>query len=141
MRVAFMPLYPTWGGNSVIITEFPVILSRSSRVPAPPEAMTVSPNHCQIDAVDGVLVVRDLGSRHGTFVNESRVREACVWPGSKLTVGLTSFFVCYNLPQHEADPHKCGESPATGTGNFFTSRAKTVDTNDVVAFNRSHDEP
>ncbi len=95
MKVAFMPVESHGGTESVVITDFPVILARSSRRNLAPEALTVSPCHCEIDAVDGVLVVRDLGSRHGTFVNESRVREACLWPGSKLTVGLNSYFVDY----------------------------------------------
>ena len=53
-----------------------------------------------------VLVVRDLGSKYGTYVDESRVREACLWPGSKLTVGLNSFFVCYSLPERGAGAAK-----------------------------------
>jgi hypothetical protein len=109
MKVAFMPLGPSHAGDSVVVTEFPVILSRSSRGNLAPEALTVSPCHCEIDAVNGVLFVRDLGSRHGTFVNETRVWEACLWPGSKLTVGLNSFFVSYNLPSREAAPDARGD--------------------------------
>jgi pSer/pThr/pTyr-binding forkhead associated (FHA) protein len=110
MKVAFMPLESHCGRHSVVITEFPVILARSSRTNLAPEALTVSPCHCEIDAVEGVLVVRDLGSRHGTFVNESRVREACLWPGSKLTIGLNSYFVSYSLPPRGARPDARGDA-------------------------------
>ncbi len=110
MKVAFMPLESQCGRQSVVITEFPVILARSSRGNLAPEALTVSPCHCEIDAVDGVLVVRDLGSRHGTVVNESRVREACWWPGSKLTIGLNSYFVKYSLPLRGDRPDARGDA-------------------------------
>ena len=98
MKVAFMPLGRPQGGEAILVRRFPVILARPAHRPLTPEACTVSPYHCRIDLQDGVLVVRDLGSKHGTYVNESRVQEACLWPGSKLTVGLNSYFVCYSLP-------------------------------------------
>jgi pSer/pThr/pTyr-binding forkhead associated (FHA) protein len=136
MRVAFMPLEPSYAGSSVVITEFPVILSRSSRNDLGPEAFTVSPCHCEIDAVDGVLFVRDLGSRHGTFVNESRVMEACLWPGSKLTVGLNSYFVCYNLPERGPVPDARGDQPSSNSGNPDENPQTGIDMGNVVAFNR-----
>lgn len=102
MRVAFMPLGQPQGREAILIHRFPVILARPARKSLTAEAWTVSPYHCRIDLEDGVLVVRDLGSKYGTYVNESRVREACLWPGSKLTVGLNSFFVCYSLPERGA---------------------------------------
>jgi hypothetical protein len=135
MRVAFMPLQPSYGGTSVVITDFPVILSRSSRTGLGPEAFTVSPCHCEIDAVDGVLFVRDLGSRHGTFVNESRVVEACLWPGSKLTVGLNSFFVCYNLPERGPTPDARGEPCSSSPDHSNEIPDTGIDIGNVVAFN------
>jgi len=125
MRVAFMPLDPRCGKDSIIITQFPVILTRSSRSRLTPEASTVSPHHCEIDAVQGVLVVRDLGSRHGTFVNETRVTEACLWPGSKLTVGINSFFVCYSLQEHA---HVFGAGPAPGQPDSSNESQPGLDT-------------
>jgi hypothetical protein len=110
MKVAFMPLGQVQGREAILIHRFPVILARPARRPLTPEACTVSPYHCRIDVEDGVLVVRDLGSKHGTYVNESRVREACLWPGSKLTVGLNSYFVCYSLPDRGNLPDSQGTS-------------------------------
>jgi len=109
MKVAFMPLGHPQGREAIVVQEFPVILARPARRPLTPEASTVSPYHCRIDVEDGVLVVRDLGSKHGTYVNESRVREACLWPGSKLTVGLNSYFVCYHLRERAVGPGVEGE--------------------------------
>jgi pSer/pThr/pTyr-binding forkhead associated (FHA) protein len=136
MKVAFMPLESQGGKQSVVITEFPVILARSSRTNLAPEAFTVSPCHCEIDAVDGVLVVRDLGSRHGTFVNESRVMEACLLPGSKLTVGLNSFFVNYSLPRRGAWPDPRGDARNSSPAPPKDNPAPGVDIGNVVALNR-----
>jgi len=110
MQVAFMPLEQGQERQAILIRHFPVILARPARRPLTPEACTVSPYHCRIDEEDGVLVVRDLGSKYGTFVNESRVREACLWPGSKLTVGLNSYFVSYSLREQRGVPGTNGEN-------------------------------
>jgi pSer/pThr/pTyr-binding forkhead associated (FHA) protein len=135
MRVAFMPLGTEDNKESVVITEFPVILTRSQRQDLGPEAFTVSPCHCEIDAVEGVLFVRDLGSRHGTFVNESRVLEACLWPGAKLTVGLNSFFVCYSLPQRGSPPCVRGGDRRSRPEKRDDNPRPGVDIGNVVAFN------
>jgi pSer/pThr/pTyr-binding forkhead associated (FHA) protein len=45
--------------------------------------------HCRIEDHQGVLVVRDLGSKHGTWVNDHRVQEAEIHPGDRVGIGLT----------------------------------------------------
>ncbi|HEX6242284.1 MAG TPA: FHA domain-containing protein, partial [Polyangiales bacterium] len=45
--------------------------------------------HCEIIARDGQHWVRDLGSTNGTFVDDRRVLEAPVGPGSRLRIGST----------------------------------------------------
>src|SRR5882672_7223245 len=49
---------------------------------------SVSPHHLWMRARDGVLV-RDLGSRSGTFLGGMRIREAIVPVGARLRVGET----------------------------------------------------
>src|SRR5262249_17020235 len=45
--------------------------------------------HCEITPVDGLLMVRDLGSRNRTLVDGVPVREAYLRPGAVLTLGRT----------------------------------------------------
>ena len=59
----------------------------------------VSRQHCEIERVDGGVVVRDTDSKNGTFVNGLRVSEAALKPGDKLTVGAISFIVRYAARQ------------------------------------------
>jgi len=51
--------------------------------------------HCEIYQVDGDLWVRDIGSKHGVFVNGFHVPDSPLMPGDRLTVGTTSFCVDY----------------------------------------------
>lgn len=59
------------------------------RVPVP----SVSRRHCEVAVEDDEVVVRDLGSSNGTFVNGQRVKQAEVVPGDLLTVGPVVFVV------------------------------------------------
>lgn len=51
--------------------------------------VTVSKRHCTVEAVHNrYLLVRDLGSLNGTFVNGKRIQgEAQVLPGSEIQIG------------------------------------------------------
>jgi two-component system response regulator GlrR len=51
---------------------------------------TLSRFHCEIELVGGRAVVRDLGSRNGTFVDGVSVMEAHLRPGAILTLGKSS---------------------------------------------------
>jgi pSer/pThr/pTyr-binding forkhead associated (FHA) protein len=58
------------------------------------EHCSISREHCRIARVNGELVVEDLDSVHGTFVDGSRIRGATVVrPGQQLAFGLLSFLV------------------------------------------------
>ena len=49
----------------------------------------VSRLHCRLELTDGEVIVRDLESRHGTFVNGEAITEAAVQPGDTLMVGMS----------------------------------------------------
>jgi pSer/pThr/pTyr-binding forkhead associated (FHA) protein len=51
--------------------------------------------HCEVSDLNGTLVVRDLGSKYGTYVNGQKVTQAPLLPGDRLTVGMSSFEVQY----------------------------------------------
>ena len=50
---------------------------------------SVSRRHALVETTPGGLIVRDLGSTNGTFVDEVRVKEAFLQPGCVVRVGLT----------------------------------------------------
>src|SRR4051794_14409144 len=47
----------------------------------------VSRQHLEIEVTDDTIVVRDLGSRNGTYYLGARIETAAVAPGAVLTVG------------------------------------------------------
>jgi predicted component of type VI protein secretion system len=72
----------------------------------------VSRQHCELFETEGRLMVRDLGSLNGTFVNNERINEAPLAPGELLTVGTVTFRAVYD---------ENGAAPA------FDPSAKTVE--------------
>src|SRR4051794_34233106 len=66
----------------------------------------VSRNHCELYETDGRLMVRDLGSLNGTYVNNERVTEAPLDPGDSLTVGTVTFRAEYDAPRQPEDEPK-----------------------------------
>jgi len=75
--------------------ELPVTVGRDPDVELRLPDPYVSHYHCKIDQVDGTVLVRDLGSRNGTFINGVRVTESHLMPGDRLTVGRTNFHARY----------------------------------------------
>lgn len=51
--------------------------------------------HCEIEQVGDTVWVRDLDSKHGVFVNGSRVSSEKLMPGDSLTIGITSYRINY----------------------------------------------
>jgi len=80
------------------------------RVPIP----SVSREHFQIERTDDALVIRDLGSSNGTFVNNRRVQEVELSPGDVISVGQVHFTVVIDGEPDEIEPIKTVLSPAAG---------------------------
>ncbi len=65
----------------------PVTLGRSQAADLRLRDGTVGRKHCRIAWADGQLVVTDIGSRNGTFVNGERVTKAVLNPGDEVRCG------------------------------------------------------
>jgi len=71
----------------------------------------VSRQHCEIFEASGSLMVRDLGSLNGTFVNNLRIEgDAPLAPGQLLTIGTVTFRAMYEEASSD------GQAPPTGPG-------------------------
>ncbi len=82
-------------GCSIPLEDLPVTVGRGSHAGLCLSDPYVSHYHCKIEQIDDTLVVRDLGSRNGTFVNGFQVTESPLMPGDRLTVGQTKFRAQY----------------------------------------------
>jgi pSer/pThr/pTyr-binding forkhead associated (FHA) protein len=81
--------------GSVVLDCFPVRIGRSRSADIQVDDAWISRVHCEIDEINGALVVRDLHSTHGTYINGLRVTENLLMPGNQLGIGMSSFEVYY----------------------------------------------
>lgn len=81
--------------RKIVLETLPVMIGHGHDAGVRVDDQWASHHHCEINVVKGTLVVRDLGSMLGTFVNGLNVSTALLMPGDKLTVGVTSFLVDY----------------------------------------------
>ncbi len=86
------------GGEVVFHVRGGATLGRSPASEIPVDADGVSRVHCRLEAREGKLVVQDLGSTNGTYVNGRRVQEAEVKAGDELLVGRCRFQVRVEEP-------------------------------------------
>lgn len=112
MKVRLVSHDPWASKLKFILNQLPAILGRSSGAEIRLTDRWTSRRHCEIDQVDGALMVRDIGSRHGTFVNGERVDHAHLLPGDKLTVGLMSFEVQYKRKDKPSAEREHAAAPA-----------------------------
>jgi len=63
-----------------------------------PRSELISRHHCVLLIEEGLVTVRDFGSKNGTLVNDKRVRgEIELKNGDKLTIGPLEFEVCLRV--------------------------------------------
>lgn len=82
----------------------PAVIGRSREAQVRVSDPWVSRRHCEIDRAEETLVVRDLGSKHGTFVNGERTGVAYLLPGDRLTIGATSLRIVYRCRKKSRVP-------------------------------------
>ncbi|MFL6231895.1 MAG: sigma 54-interacting transcriptional regulator [Thermoanaerobaculia bacterium] len=66
--------------------------------------LAVSRHHCTVEARNGKFLLRDLDSRHGTFVNGAPVRERDLEHGDLITVGGSLFLFQTHAEEPEREP-------------------------------------
>ena len=84
-------------GMAVIL---PTIVGRSRESGLTISHPTISRRHCELFEVDGLLMIRDLGSLNGTLIDGRLVRESPLPPDAKFTIGPLTFRAKY---QYEGD--------------------------------------
>jgi hypothetical protein len=117
-----------------IALTLPAILGRGRDATLALRHALVSRNHCEIFESDGYLVVRDMGSLNGTFVNNKQITEAVLPPGHLLTVGTVTFRAVYEPPEGAAEPppsELAGAAPLTVQD---VDVVEVEDVEEVVAF-------
>jgi len=92
----------------------------------------VSRQHCEIVLEKGALVVRDLGSTNGTYVNNKRVAEAKLSAGDHLAVGPVEFVVQIDGKPEKIEFPVAPARPAERPTPAPSSAADEVDTEEIL---------
>jgi pSer/pThr/pTyr-binding forkhead associated (FHA) protein len=103
--------------REIPLSAFPLRLGRSTTAHVFVNDRWVSRDHCEIDWVNDALVVRDLGSKHGTFVNGQAVATTELRSGDELTIGLSKFLVQLDRPAPATATHPQGVLVEAGAGH------------------------
>ena len=77
----------------VVRSPLPATIGRGSDADVQIADAWVSRRHCELAEVDGAMVLRDLGSRHGTRIHGMKVTEMSILPGDEIMIGTTSLRV------------------------------------------------
>jgi predicted component of type VI protein secretion system len=93
----------SWSLGAPLLVHPPAVLGRSSNADIHLADPWVSRVHCEIAWRDGELVLRDLESRHGVFLNEQRVQQAVLHPGDVLLLGVSRYRVEFDEAGRPSD--------------------------------------
>ncbi|MBI1916224.1 MAG: FHA domain-containing protein [Planctomycetes bacterium] len=95
MKVKLVQSGPIHYVDDIVVDRFPFLLGRHPECDHQLYHPLVSRRHCQLTEADGRLVVRDLQSKNGTFVNGNRVTDAGVLcDGDEINLGCLIYRVC-----------------------------------------------
>lgn len=79
------------------LDQLPVLIGRGPEAHVRVRDPWVSRAQCRIEATGDSLVLRDLGSKHGTYVNGAAVTETTLQPQDVISVGMTRFRIQYEI--------------------------------------------
>ncbi|MFW6171038.1 MAG: FHA domain-containing protein [Planctomycetota bacterium] len=92
MRVKLRVLKGAQAGREVVVSVSKFLIGRGEECHLRPRSDAISRRHCIILAKDGQVVVQDLGSKNGSYVNGQRVEgEQVVRAGDEFQVGPLQF--------------------------------------------------
>jgi pSer/pThr/pTyr-binding forkhead associated (FHA) protein len=114
MRVKLKVLNGQSAGREVKVPETGMLIGRSEECHLRPKSDAVSRCHCEISAGDDLLVIRDLGSKNGTYVNGSRIEgDTKISSGDRLLIGKLELEVIIKVA--EPQPERPQDEPGSAT--------------------------
>lgn len=116
MKLKLVSRDPLASPREIVLDHFPSELGRGESSSVRVDDRWLSRRHCEFTAVAGEVHVRDLDSRHGTFVNGKQVAEATLRTGDVLCIGLSHFTVAC-----EKDAGTCEKDAASNSPHIHDS--------------------
>ena len=95
------------------------IIGRSPKVDICLLDKSVSRRHAHLELIQSGVVIQDLGSRNGTFVQERRIQTVTVKPGQRIRFGSVSMLLSQQLEvgseDETTDPRSIKSTPESQT--------------------------
>jgi EAL domain-containing protein (putative c-di-GMP-specific phosphodiesterase class I) len=119
VAVAYLEHFPESGegAHRLLLERFPFCIGRNASAHYCIPSRHVSKDHAQIVRDGGQLLIRDLGSTNGTFVNGKRVQEAVLRHGDIVHIGHKEFRFVQDAAAQVAEivltDHASGPLPAS----------------------------
>ncbi len=73
-------------GLDIVLDRRTVLIGRHPTCDVLLDSLRVSRRHCVVTSKRGAVVVRDLGSTNGTWINGRRVTWGLLWPGDEMAI-------------------------------------------------------
>ncbi len=112
VEVTLVAVKTDGGQHEVLMKRARLVIGRKKecdiRIPVP----SVSREHCEVRVEAGKVMVRDLGSSNGTYINRERVQEAEVSAGQMIGVGPAVFVVRVDGKPAQIDAKKAAAQGA-----------------------------
>lgn len=88
------------------VTKKPIILGRADTSSFAVKDPRCSSTHCEVRLDNGITVIKDLGSKNGTFINESIIKESAFHLDEEGRIGDTKFILdSSKMTPEEIDCH------------------------------------
>lgn len=114
MRMKLKVLNGKSAGREVSVPETGFLIGRSQECHLRPKSDSISRRHCEITVEDGQAVVRDLGSKNGTYLNGSKIDgQQRLSSGDQLLVGKLELEVIIKTAAPAPQP----TAPAAGSSD------------------------
>jgi predicted component of type VI protein secretion system len=81
--------------KKMVSLKLPTVIGRGGDATLTVVHPMISRRHAELIEVDGLLVIRDLGSLNGTYVDGQRIKEAPLPPNAEFTIGPITFQARY----------------------------------------------
>jgi pSer/pThr/pTyr-binding forkhead associated (FHA) protein len=96
-------MHPVGGGDPIPLTKPELVIGRRPVCDIRLEYENISGKHCMLRLINGVWMVRDLGSTNGTTVNGTRIAtEQSVMPDEELGIAGHMYTIAYEPAGPEA---------------------------------------
>ncbi|GAB4146566.1 MAG: hypothetical protein Tsb009_19310 [Planctomycetaceae bacterium] len=103
-----------------VVLKSDTVIGRSAECNLRIASSEVSRRHCRVMVSDHQVLVRDLGSSNGTFVDGEKIEpetDVLLKPDSELSLGSVRFFVRYTPSEHADEPASTVQLPLGSTVN------------------------